>query len=159
MLHLWWLCQSHLSDFMWRFLRHATASIGPEIQQRMFYRLTLKCVPRNLPERERIGELKRTGGKLVSRRENLCVIAALEVPFQGNPCVSGYPVRKANTDRNVLAQSSISTEGFDWNVSHCLSGAKTSAHLMLGFPHDAPRTLLAGSDKTHTLHTNFQSIP
>lgn len=34
-------------------------------------------------------------GKLVSERENVCVIAALVV--QDNPCVSEYHERKANT--------------------------------------------------------------
>lgn len=44
-------------------------------------------------------------GKLVSRRENLCVITILAALFQGNPCVSEYPVRKANRAECAYARS------------------------------------------------------
>lgn len=57
----------------------------------------------------------------------LCAIAALVVLFQGNPCVSNYPVGKANTDLNVFAQGP--------DLDHCRRiwlkcvPLETSAHL------------------------------
>lgn len=57
-----------------------------------------------MPEREERIMEEKGPEKLVSRRENLCVMTVLVILFQGNPRVAEYPMRKANTDQNVLAQ-------------------------------------------------------